>query len=171
MMPNQRLVIPCPGACAWIAALLAAGFAAGCFLPAAVAGDVKKLVDGRHEAPRIAKLCGNGACDTHRFETCATCPADCGRCESGTPDLVALVPDSGPAQRWVSIFGLHLGAVLRLWIVHPSQGRRALRHRRRGTALQVYIPPNSRGGVIHIQVRGQVYVTGLRYSVDSPKRP
>jgi hypothetical protein len=68
----------------------------------------------------------------------------------------------------VSIFGLHLGAVQRLWLVHPGQGRTALRHRRRGTALQVYIPAGSKGGVIHTLVRGQVHVTGLRYTVRAP---
>ena len=148
--------------------LVAVGLATGCFLPAAVAGDVKKLVDGRMETRHFPKLCGNSACDTHRFETCANCPADCGRCAGGPPELVALAPEAGPAQRWVSIFGRHLEAVQRVWIVHTNQGRTALRHRRRGTALQVYIPANSSGGVIHIQVRGQVRVTGLSYSVRTP---
>lgn len=165
--PNQRHVF-LPGAiCAWSAALLAAGLTAGCPLPAMVAGDIKKLVDGRHESPQIAKLCGNGVCDTHRFETCAQCPADCGRCERGEPELVTLTPETGPARRWVSIFGLSLGAVQRLWLVHPSQGRTALRHRRRGTALQVHIPAGSKGGVIHIQVGGQVRTTALRYSIHA----
>lgn len=147
------------------AALMAVGLLGGCFLPAAVAGDVKKLVDGRRVTPHFPKLCGNGACDTHRFESCLHCPADCGPCETGSPELVTLAPEAGPARRWVSIFGLRLGTVQRLWIVHPSQGRTPLRHRRRGTALQVHIPAHCRGGVIHILVQGKVRATDLRYTV------
>ncbi len=168
LKPTQRPAIPRRALCVMITVLLAVGFAAGCFLPAAVAVDVKKLVDGRHPNPQFPELCGNGACDTHRFETCAQCPADCGRCETGEPDLVTLTPEVGSAKRWVSIFGLRLGAVQRLWLVHPSQGRTSLLHRRRGTALQVHIPANSKGGVLHIQVGGKVRTTELRYTVQAP---
>ena len=110
-------------------------------------------------------MCGNGVCDTHRFETCGSCPADCGRCERGEPELLALSPELGGAARWVSIFGRHLGAVQRIWLVHPGQGRTLLRHRRRGTALQVHIPAGSRGGDLQIQVAGRVRATTLSYTV------
>lgn len=161
--PNPNAKPPAPLGLG--AALLAVGLVSGCFLPAAVAGDVKKLVDGRRVTRHFPKLCGNGVCDTHRFESCGHCPADCGPCETGSPALVTLSPEVGPARRWVSIFGVRLGAVQRLWIVHPTQGRTALRHRRRGTALQVHIPAHSLGGVIHIQVQGKIRATTLRYTV------
>jgi hypothetical protein len=109
-------------------------------------------------------LCGNAICDRSRGESCQSCPADCGTCATAPPQLVALAPESGPAGRWVAIFGTHLDRVGRLWLARGA-ALVPLRHRRAGTALEVFIPPGSKGGVLHMESRGRRLPTRLSYSV------
>jgi len=109
-------------------------------------------------------LCGNAICDRGRGESCRSCAADCGPCDTAGPDLVALAPESGKANRWVSVFGAHLGRVERLWL---AQGDKLvpIRHRRVSTRLDVFIPAGSTGGTLHVQARGRRRPTKLSYAV------
>lgn len=109
-------------------------------------------------------LCGNAICDRGRGESCKSCPADCGPCNTAAPELVALAPESGKANRWVSVFGAHLDRVQRMWL---AQGGKLvlIRHRRVSTRLEVFIPAGSTGGTLYVEARGKRRPTQLSYSV------
>jgi len=109
-------------------------------------------------------LCGNAICDRGRGESCKGCPADCGPCEKAAPELMALTPESGQANRWVSMFGAHLDQVDRVWLAQGTQ-LVALRHRRVGTRLDVFIPADSTGGTVHVESGGKRRATQLSYEV------
>ncbi len=109
-------------------------------------------------------LCGNAICDRGRGESCGSCSADCGTCTKAAPELVALAPESGQANRWVSVFGAHLQSVKRMWLVQGGK-RIPLRIRWVSPRLEVFIPAGSLGGTLHLEVRGKRRPTGLSYRV------
>lgn len=109
-------------------------------------------------------LCGNAICDRGRGESCRSCPADCGRCDRLPPELMALAPEAGKANRWVSVFGSNLGRVEHVWL---TQGTRLvrLRHKHVGTRLNIFIPANATGGTVHVESGGKRRPTPLSYAV------
>ncbi len=109
-------------------------------------------------------LCDNAICDRERGESCGSCPADCGPCAKSAPELMALAPESGKANRWVSVFGAHLGSVDRIWL---AQGGKfvLIRHRRVSARLDVFIPAGSIGGTLYVEVGGKRLPTLLSYRV------
>ncbi len=109
-------------------------------------------------------LCGNAICDRGRGESCKSCPTDCGSCDSAPPELVAVAPETGKANRWVSVFGSHLDRVQRVWLAQGSK-LVALRHKRVHTRLEIFIPAGSAGGVLHLEADGKRRPTQLSYAI------
>jgi hypothetical protein len=150
------------------AGLLWAGLTSGGLGACGPAFLVLAKIDDALEAHRDQQLppylCGNAICDRERGESCRSCSADCGPCDKAAPELVALTPESGKANRWVSVFGTHLGSVERMWM---AQGDKLLllRHRRVSTRLEIFIPAGSTSGTLHVQVHGKRRSTKLSYDV------
>ncbi len=144
--------------------LIALGGLVACGPAFLVLAKIDDAIEAHKDQRLPPYLCGNAICDRGRGESCGSCPADCGPCSKASPELVVLSPESGKSNRWVSIFGSHLGGVERLWIAKGGK-LILLRHRQVSTRLEFFIPAGSPGGTLHVQVHGKRSPTGLSYDV------